>query len=84
MSGEWLFPFREVGNGMVGGIGLKIKLTKTVRDFSGSPYPKGSVLEARIARDGTLEVAGAQHLPLHPHEWELVLTDEDLERLLGE
>ena len=69
---------------MAGGAGLKIKLTKTVRDFSGSPYPKGSVLEARIARDGTLEVAGAQHLPLHPHEWELVLTDEDLEWLLGE
>ncbi len=62
---------------------LKIKLTRTVRGFSGSPYPKGSVLEVRIARDGMLEVAGAQHLPLHPHEWELVLTDEDLERLLG-
>ena len=43
-----------------------------------------SVSETRIARDGTLEVAGAQRLPLHPHEWELVLTDEDLERLLGE
>ena len=62
---------------------LKIKLTRTVRDFSGSPYPKGSVLEVRIARDGMLEVAGAQHLPLHPYEWELVLTDEDLERLLS-
>jgi hypothetical protein len=69
---------------MARGAGLKIKLTKTVRDFSGSPYPKGSVLEARIAGDGVLEVAGAQHLPLNPHEWELVLTDEDLERLLGE
>jgi hypothetical protein len=39
-------------------------------------------LEARVALDGMLEVAGAQNLPLHPHEWELVLTDEDLERLL--
>jgi hypothetical protein len=29
-----------------------------------------------------LEVAGAQHLPLFPYEWELVLTDEDLARLL--
>jgi hypothetical protein len=77
-------PFREVGIDTARGVGLKIKLTKTVRDFSGSPYPKGSVLEARIARDGRLEVAGAQHLPLHPHEWELVLTKEDLERLLGE
>jgi hypothetical protein len=61
---------------------LKIRLTKTVRDFGGSPYPKGSVLEARVARDGTMEVVGAQHLPLYPHEWELVLTDEDLKRLL--
>jgi hypothetical protein len=61
---------------------LKIKLTKTVRDFSGSPYPKGSVLETWIAPDGKLEVAGAQHLPLYPHEWELVLTDKDLEWLL--
>lgn len=39
---------------------------------------------ARIAREGTLEVAVARHLPLHPHEWELVLIDEDLEWLLGE
>lgn len=62
---------------------LKIKLTRAVRDFSGSPYPKGSVLKARIASDGMLEVSGAQHLPLYPHEWELVLTDEDLERLLS-
>ena len=61
---------------------LKIKLTRTVRDFSGSLYPRGSVLEARVAPDGMLEVAGAQHLPLYPHEWQLVLTDEDLERLL--
>ncbi len=62
---------------------LRIKLTKTVRDFSGSPYPKGSVLEARVARDGMIEVVGAQNLPLYPHEWELVLTDEDLRRLLN-
>ena len=61
---------------------MKVQLTTTVRDFSGSPYPKGSVLEARIAPDGALEVLGAQHLPLRPHEWSLVLTDEDLERLL--
>ena len=61
---------------------MKIRLTRTVRDFSGSPYPKGSILEVRVALDGMLEVAGAQNLPLYPHEWELVLTDEDLERLL--
>ena len=61
---------------------MKIRLTKTVRDFGGSPYPKGSVLETRVARDGMLEVVGAQHLPLYPHEWELVLTDKDLQRLL--
>lgn len=61
---------------------MKVKLTMTVRDFSGSPYPKGSVLEAYITTDGALEVIGAQHLPLHSHEWTLVLTDEDLERLL--
>jgi hypothetical protein len=61
---------------------LKIKLTKTVRDFSGSPYPKGTELRARVVLDGRLEVAGAQHLLLYPHEWELVLTDEDFRRLL--
>lgn len=61
---------------------MKIKLTTNVRDFSGSPYPKGSVLEARMVPDGMLEVVGAQNLPLHPHEWTLVLTDEDLKRLL--
>jgi hypothetical protein len=63
-------------------LSFKIKLTREVRDFSGSPFPKGSVLEARVAPDGMLEVAGAQHLPLLPYEWELVLTDEDLARLL--
>ena len=63
---------------------MKVKLTKTVRDFSGSPFPKGTMLEAKIASDGMLEVSGAQHLPLYPHEWELVLTDEDLERMLDE
>jgi hypothetical protein len=62
---------------------MKIKLTRNVLDFSGSPFPKGSVLEARIAHGGMLEVVGAQHLPLYPHEWTLVLTDEDMERLLS-
>jgi hypothetical protein len=61
---------------------MKVKLTTTVRDFSGSPFPKGSVLEVHMAPNGTLEVVGAQHMPLRPHEWSLVLTDEDLERLL--
>jgi hypothetical protein len=35
-----------------------------------------------MAPDGKLEVIGPQNLPLYPHEWVLVLTDEDLERLL--
>ena len=30
-----------------------------------------------------LEVVGAQNLPLYPHEWEIVLTDKDLEWLLN-
>jgi hypothetical protein len=64
------------------GTSLKIRLTKTVRDFDGSPFAKGSVLKARIARDGMLEVVGAQHLPLYPREWELVLTDEELKRFV--
>ena len=61
---------------------MRIKLTKTLRDLSGSSYPRGSELEARMAPDGKLEVIGAQNLPLYPHEWVLVLTDEELERLL--
>ena len=63
--------------------GWRIKLTKTVRDFSGSPFPKGSVLKAHISTEGKLKVDGAQHLTLHPHEWEPVLTDKDLQRLLN-
>jgi hypothetical protein len=59
---------------------VKVQLTVTLRDFSGSPYPKGSVLEARMAPEGALEVVGAQHLPLRPHGWSLVLTDDDFER----
>jgi hypothetical protein len=55
---------------------MKVKPTTNVHDFSGSLYPRGSVLEARMASDGALEVVGAQHLPLRPHEWSLVLTDE--------
>jgi hypothetical protein len=62
---------------------MEIKLTQNVLDFSGSPFPKESVLEGRIARDGMLEMVGAQHLPLYPHEWTLVLTDEEIERLLS-
>ena len=62
---------------------MKVKLPTTVRDFSGSPYPKGSVLEARMIPNGALEVVGAQHLPLSLNEWTLVLTDDDLERLLA-
>ena len=63
--------------------GWRIKLTKTVRDFSGSPFPKGSVLKAQISAKGKLKVDGAQQLMLQPHEWEPVLTDEDLRRLLN-
>jgi hypothetical protein len=33
---------------------MKVKLTKTVRDFSGSPYPKGSVLKAKIEPAGMI------------------------------
>jgi hypothetical protein len=63
---------------------MKIKLTKTVRDFSGSPYPKGTVLEARIGPEGVrIEVVGAQHLPLNPEEWKAIMSNEDFERLLG-
>jgi hypothetical protein len=32
----------------------EIKLIESVRDFSGSLYPKGSVLETYIASDGKL------------------------------
>jgi hypothetical protein len=41
------------------------------------------VLKAQISTEGKLEVDGAQHLTLHPHEWEPVLTDEDFRRLLN-
>ena len=33
---------------------MKVKLTKTVHDFSGSPYPKGSVLKAKSEPAGMI------------------------------
>jgi hypothetical protein len=64
---------------------LKIRLTESVHHLNGRILlPKGSLLEARIGLYGTLEVevADSRYLPLRPDQWELVLTDEDLERLL--
>ncbi len=64
---------------------LKIKLTENVHHLDGSILlPKGSLLEARIGLYGRLEVevVGSRYLPLRPDQWGLVLTDEDLERLL--
>jgi hypothetical protein len=42
------------------------------------------VLEARIGLYGQLEVEAARsrYVPLLPDQWELVLDDEDLQRLL--
>ena len=37
-----------------------------------------------MAPDGALGAVGAQYLSLRPHEWSLVLTDDDFERLLAE
>jgi hypothetical protein len=37
-----------------------------------------------MAPDAALEVVGAQHLSPRPHEWSLVLTDDDFERLLAD
>ncbi len=64
---------------------LKISLTKSVHRLNGRILlPKGSLLEARIGLYGRLEaeVAASRYLPLMPDQWGLVLTDEDLERLL--
>lgn len=54
----------------------------TVRDSSDRPCPMDSVFEARVASNQALEVLGAQHLPLRPHEWSLAPTDDSIERLL--
>lgn len=63
---------------------MKVRLTKNVRDMAGNVYPEGSVVDVLVAPDGIPEVVGAGYLPLRPTEWELALTDEDLERLLTE
>jgi hypothetical protein len=64
---------------------LKIRLNEGVHHLNGRILlPKGSWLEARIGLYGTLEVGvdDSRYLVLRPDQWELVLTDEDLERLL--
>lgn len=61
---------------------VKVRLTKDVRDMAGNAYAEGCVADVLIAVDGVPEVVGACYLPLSPDEWEPVLADEDLERLL--
>ncbi len=61
-----------------------MRLTKNVRDMIGNVYPEGSVVDVLVAIDGVPEMVGAGYLPLSPDEWEFALTDEGLERLLGE
>ncbi len=59
---------------------------QNVHGFSRLLFPRGAVLEARIGLYGQLEVeaAGSRYVPLLPDQWELVLADEDLQRLLDD
>lgn len=62
----------------------KVRLTKSVRDMAGSAHPEGREVDVLFALDGVPEVIGAGYLPLNRDEWEPVISDEDLRRLLGE
>ncbi len=65
---------------------IRIRITKNIHGFSRLRFPKGTVLEARIGLCGQLEVeaAASRYVPLLPDQWELVLDDEDLQRLLAD
>ena len=63
---------------------IRVRLTKDFYGFSGLPFPKGTVLEARIGTHGKLEVevVGSRYLSLRPDQWEPAWSDEDLQRCL--
>lgn len=63
---------------------MKVRLTKNVRDMAGNVYPEGSIVDILVAVDGVPEIVGAGYLPLRLDEWEPMLSNEDLERLLTE
>ncbi len=61
-----------------------MRLKKNVRDMAGNVYPKGSAVDILVRVDGVPEVVGAGYLPLRLDEWEPMLSDKDLDRLLEE
>jgi hypothetical protein len=59
---------------------LKIRLSQPLRGFGARLLPQGEVLEASIDNRAKVVVRGGTYrLPLRLDQWELVLTDEDLE-----
>lgn len=65
---------------------IKIRIAKNVHGFSRLRFPRGAVLSARIGLYGQIEVevSRSRYVPLLPDQWELVVDDEDLQRLLDE
>jgi len=64
---------------------VKIRLTKDLYGYSGFPFPRDTVLGARIGPHGEVEVevVGSRYLTLRPDQWELVLGDEELQRWMN-
>lgn len=63
---------------------MKVRLVSLHRDFSGTPYPEGTVVET-FEHDGGLFVLGAQHLKLNSQAltWTPILEDRDIEKILN-
>lgn len=62
---------------------MKVRLTETQVDFSGTRYPAGMVVDTFV-EDGEVHVKGAQSLPLNFWGWWPVVSDEDLMLVLSE
>jgi len=63
---------------------LKIRLTQPVRGYGRRLLPQGKVLQASInVRAKVVVMVGPYRFPLKVDQWELVLTDENLEEWLA-
>lgn len=62
---------------------LKIRLSQPLRGFGARLLSQGEVLEASIDTRAKVVRVGTYRLPLRLDQWELILTDEDLEEWLA-
>lgn len=61
---------------------MKIRIKETIHDFSGRTIKEGSIVQARFT-GRFIFINGAVYPPLKEHQWEPVIDDEDLNKLLS-